>query len=260
MPEPFAMHSPAPEILAGAWGLFRESLLAGRVRRGIKEAVATAVSEGNACPWCVDAHSIVLYATGNGAAVKAVLRHDPNQVLDAEIQAVVWWASSTLSPAAPILADPPFSSQDAAEMIGTAVTFHYLNRMVNILLVRTTLPRNPLVKGAMTRTFGWLYTRSARKTHPPGAALALLPAAPLPTDLDWAESAPNIAGAFARFAAAVEEAGTAVLSPEVRALVHNHLQAWRGKTLVSAGSGSSKQWKGWIKPRRQRPASHYSLR
>src|SRR5207248_1006397 len=118
----FAMH--APEILAGAWGVFRETLLAGRVRREVKEAVAAAVSEGNACPWCVDAHSIVLYATGNGAAVKAVLRHDPNQALEIEMKAVVRWASLTRSPAAPILADPPFASQDAAEMIGTAVTFH----------------------------------------------------------------------------------------------------------------------------------------
>ncbi len=237
VPEPFAMHSPAPEILAGAWGVFRETLLAGRVRREIKEAVATTVSEGNACPWCVDAHSIVLYATGNGAAVKAILRHDPHQASDAEMQAIVQWAQSTHTPEAPILANPPFSSQDAAEMIGTAVTFHYLNRMVNILLVKTNLPRNPLVKGAMKRTFGWLYTRSARQTHPPGAALALLPAAPLPTDLAWAESAPNVAGAFARFAAVVEEAGTAVLSPEVRALVHRHLRAWRGED-----PGLSRMW------------------
>jgi AhpD family alkylhydroperoxidase len=237
VPEPFAMHAPAPEILAGAWGLFRETLLAGHVRRGIKEAVATAVSEGNACPWCVDAHSVVLYATGNSAAVKAILRHDPHQASDAEMQALVRWASSTRSPAAPILADPPFSSQDAAELIGTAVTFHYLNRMVNILLVRTNLPRNPLLKGAMKRTFGWLYTRSARKTHPPGAALALLPAAPLPSDLAWSESAPNVAGAFARFAAVAEEAGAAVLSPEVRTLVHRHLQAWRGED-----PGLSRKW------------------
>ena len=175
VPEPFAMHSPAPEILAGAWGLFRESLLAGRVRRGIKEAVATAVSEGNACLWCVDAHSIVLYATGNGATAKAVLRHDPNQVLDAEIQAVVWWASSTLSPAAPILADPPFSSQDAAEMIGTAVTFHYLNRMVNILLAHclTKIFLSLLRAGMFLRrcsclfsqTLSWLVRSGAEEAH-----------------------------------------------------------------------------------------------
>src|ERR1700730_4917569 len=37
---------------------------------------------------------------------------------------------------------------------------------------------------------------------------------------------------FARFAAVVEEAGTAVLLPEVRALVHRRLQAWRGGELV----------------------------
>jgi len=114
-------------------------------------------------------------------------------------------------------------------MIGTAVTFHYLNRMVNVLLVPTNLPRNPWVKGAMKRALGWLYTSSAHKAHVPGAALELLPDAPLPTDLAWAESAPNVAGAFARFASVVEEAGTAVLSPEVRALVHSRLQAWRGE-------------------------------
>ncbi len=229
VPEPFSMHAPAPQVLAGVWGLFRESLLAGRVRRGIKEAVATAVSESNQCPWCVDAHGVVLYATGNGATVKAVLRHDPQEVSHAEMQAVVQWAVSTRTPDAPMLANPPFASQVAAEMIGTAVTFHYLNRMVNVLLVPTNLPRNPWVKGAMKRALGWLYTSSAHKAHVPGSALELLPAAPLPTDLAWAESAPNVAGAFARFASVVEEAGTAVLSPEVRALVHSRLQAWRGE-------------------------------
>ena len=87
------------------------------------------------------------------------------------------------------MSQPPFTPAEAPEIIGTAVNFHYLNRMVNILLIRTNLPRNPLVKGAMKRTFGWLYRRSARKTHPPGVALALLQAAPLPTDLAWAEPA-----------------------------------------------------------------------
>jgi AhpD family alkylhydroperoxidase len=237
VPEPFSMHAPAPQILAGVWGVFRESLLAGRVRRAIKEAVATAVSESNQCPWCVDAHSVVLYATGNGATIKAVLRHDPQQASDAELQAVVRWALSTRTPDAPLLANPPFASQVAAEMVGTAITFHYLNRMVNVLLVPTHLPRNPWVKGAMKRALGWLYTSSAHKAHIPGAALELLPDAPLPTDLAWAESAPNVAGAFARFAAVVEEAGTAALSPEVRALVHRRLLAWRGED-----TGLGRKW------------------
>lgn len=121
IPPPFAMHSPVPELMAGAWGIFRETLLVGQVRRGLKEAVATAVSEMNQCPFCVNAHSVVLYATGDGEAEKAIAHHGHQQMRDEELQAVVQWALSTFTPGAPILAKPPFSSQHAPEMIGTAV-------------------------------------------------------------------------------------------------------------------------------------------
>src|SRR5262245_16986832 len=33
--EPLAVHSPAPVLLAGAWGVTRETLLVGRVPRGV---------------------------------------------------------------------------------------------------------------------------------------------------------------------------------------------------------------------------------
>ena len=34
VPEPFLVHSPAPELLAGSWSLFREALESGSVPRG----------------------------------------------------------------------------------------------------------------------------------------------------------------------------------------------------------------------------------
>src|SRR5262249_45136927 len=58
VPEPFSIHSPSPDMLAGVWGIFRESLVAGHVDRGLKEIVAATVAKINRCPWCVDAHSI----------------------------------------------------------------------------------------------------------------------------------------------------------------------------------------------------------
>src|SRR5262245_30876330 len=73
VPEPFTLHSPAPDLLAGAWAIFRETLLVGKVRRGIKEALATQVSQANQCPWCVDAHTISLYAAGDGSVARAIL-------------------------------------------------------------------------------------------------------------------------------------------------------------------------------------------
>jgi hypothetical protein len=63
VPEPFTLHSPVPEILAGTWGIFRETMLTGHVRRPIKEAVAAAVSESNRCPWCACACQAAVFLT-----------------------------------------------------------------------------------------------------------------------------------------------------------------------------------------------------
>jgi AhpD family alkylhydroperoxidase len=237
VPEPFTLHSPVPEILAGTWGIFRETILTGHVRRAIKEAVAAAVSESNRCPWCVDAHSIVLHAIGKSDAARAISDHTYQRLKDSQMQSIIRWASATRTSSSPVLATPPFSSQEAAEVIGVAVTFHYLNRMVNVLLVETNLPRNALMKSAMKRTLGWLYSGAARKVYQPGAALELLPDTPLPADLAWAAPIPNVAGAFARFAAVVEQAGVLVLSPVVRSLICKHVNVWQGEDM-----GISRQW------------------
>ena len=223
IPEPFTLHSPVPELLAGIWSIFRESLLAGRVRRGVKEAVAATVSESNRCPWCVDAHTIVLYATGERGAVEAIMHRHPDKRVDAHMQAIIRWAASTWMPGAPMIVHPPFAPQDAPEMIGTAVTFHYLNRMVSAVLSETFLPRFPWLKESMKRMLGWAYAGSARTVYPPGSSLALLPEAELPSDLSWARATPHIAAAFARFAAVIERVGTRSLSQVVRDRVQEHI-------------------------------------
>lgn len=229
LPEPFTLHSPVPEILAGVWSIFRESLVAGQVRRDIKEAVAAAISDSNRCPWCVDAHTISLYATGNSKAVQAIMDHDQTQVAETKMQAIIQWASLTRTPCASIIANPPFSSQDAPEIIGTAVTFHYLNRMVNAMLSQTFLPKSAWMQRVFKRTAGFLYTGAVHKTYPSGRSSALLSIeANLPDDLGWARDIPGIAVAFASFAAVLEHAGATALSPKVRTVVHNHVQSWNG--------------------------------
>src|SRR5580704_3508928 len=56
-----ALLSPSPRVLAASWVMLRETMLVGHtVDRAAKEAVATAVSLGNACPWCVAVHSTML--------------------------------------------------------------------------------------------------------------------------------------------------------------------------------------------------------
>lgn len=237
VPEPFTLHSPVPEILAGAWGIFRETMLTGQIRRAIKEAVAAAVSESNRCPWCVDAHTIVLHAAGESEAARAIVDNAHHRLKDLQMHKMIEWASATGTPDAPVLANPPYTSEEAAEVVGVAITFHYLNRMVNVLLVETNLPRNALMKSAMKRTLGWLYSGTAHKVSQPGASLEFLPDAPLPVDLLWAAPLPNVAGAFARFATVVEQAGALVLSPVARGLICKYVTAWQGEDM-----GLSRQW------------------
>lgn len=130
----------------------------------------------------------------------------------------------------PLLQRPPFSEADAPEIIGTAVAFHYINRMVDIFLDETPLPSNRnWLKGRLKRVAGIYFSRAARRQKVAGGSLALLPEADLPADLGWAAGSPAVTGAFARWAAVVEMAGREALSANVRALVSAHVAAWNGE-------------------------------
>ncbi|MBW1847643.1 MAG: carboxymuconolactone decarboxylase family protein [Deltaproteobacteria bacterium] len=228
--EPFTLHSPSPELLAGAWSACRESLLVGSVRRDIKEAVAATVSRINRCPYCVDAHTIMLNATSARNSADAIIHQRDDRIRDAAVRSIVKWAAATRSPEAKVLLSPPFSRKDAPEIIGTAVFFHYVNRMASVLLSETPLPSNhPLLKGFFTRMAGWFFSRAIHRSKPLGTSLELLPESELPADFTWAKTSPNIAGAFARFAAVVNRAGRDFIPEDVRDCVVKHVETWDGK-------------------------------
>ncbi len=228
--EPFTLHSPSPELLAGAWSACRESLLVGSVRRDVKEAVAATVSRINQCPYCVDAHTIMLNATSARNSADAIIRHRDDQIRDATVRSIAKRAAATRSPRAKVLLSPPLSQKDAPEIIGTAMFFHYVNRMVSVLLSETPLPSNHrLLKGFFTRMAGLFFSMAIHRSKPLGASLELLPESELPADLAWTKTSPNIAGAFARFAAVVNTVGKDFIPEDVRDCVVEQVQAWDGK-------------------------------
>ncbi|MGH3830800.1 MAG: carboxymuconolactone decarboxylase family protein [Pseudonocardiaceae bacterium] len=235
--EPMAVHAAVPTLLAAVWCVNRETLLVGRVRRELKEAVATVVSQLNRCPYCVDAHTIMLHAGSQHRTARLLSRGDYRGLGDPELAAVVGWAASTRSPDAAVLTSPPFDPADAPELIGTAVAFHYINRIVTILLGDSPVPGPSRVLGqsrmreAAKRPAALWFSRAVRRPKNPGAALALLPAAPIPTDLGWATASPFVAGAFARFVRAVTEAGEQALDADTRLCVSERIEAWRGEPV-----------------------------
>jgi AhpD family alkylhydroperoxidase len=235
---PLTLHSPVPHILAGLWSILQETLHTGQVDRGIKEAVAAAVSTTNACPYCVDVHTSMLHATADHAAADAILRGNYDRIRDSQLKAVVEWVVAHRIPPANGVLPPPFACQDAPEIIGTAIAFHYINRMVNVFLGDTFLPVPSALKGLTGRLFGAIAgKRLVARVPRQGESLKFVPQARLPDDLSWAAANPAVAGAFAGFAEVIEAAGAAVLPEPVRVLVWHAVQAWCGEEM-----GISRHW------------------
>ncbi len=236
--DPFLLHSQLPKLLAGVWMACRETELVGKVPRTTKEAVAAAVSVGNQCPFCIDAHTIMLNAAGERTTANAIEGKRLYEIAEPKVKAIAEWALATTSPNNKNLRSPPFSKEEAPEIVGTAVFYHYINRMAIILLGDTPLPSNSaLLKSPLKRVAGLMF-RGAVKLHKNmGESLDFLPPTDLPDDLRWAKTNPVVAQAFARFAAATNQVGEVSLSPEVREQVAGFVERWQGESI-----GVSKQW------------------
>lgn len=105
----------------------------GIVPRAHKEAVVSEVAKTNHCPYCISAHTLMMQASGEEDASKIVLNNNGN-VNDPLLQQRIEWGAATRTPDAPILKNPPFTVEEAPEIIGGALAFHYINRMVNIFI------------------------------------------------------------------------------------------------------------------------------
>ncbi|HET9255347.1 MAG TPA: carboxymuconolactone decarboxylase family protein [Pseudonocardiaceae bacterium] len=237
---PVALHSPAPDVLAASWLMLRETLLVtGQVERTVKETVATAVSLGNSCPFCVTVHSGTLTGLIRSDDAAALANDHIDSVTDPRVRAIGAWARASSTEEGAARYRPVCSVTEAPELIGTAVLLQYLNRMVNVFLGEVPLPPGvPRVAlGRVTRVLGGMIRAAAGQEHQPGAAIDLLPPAPLPADLSWATASPVVAEAFARACAAVDAAGVRSVSALVRELVSRELAGWHGEAR-----GPSRAW------------------
>lgn len=234
-----ALHSPVPEVMAGAWSMLRETLMAGQVNRSHKEAVAATVSRANECPFCVDAHTVMLRATSDDDVANAILQDAHERIQDPSIRALVQWVwanrTANANPALPL----PFSQSEAPEIVGTAMTFHYLNRMANIFLGDSLLPFSmpSTLKTFTYRLYAATEGKRVVRTLPSGKSLKFVPQTPLPDDLLWADGNPAVAGALAGLAMVIEEAGRQTLREPVRLLVKERVRAWNGEAM-----GMSRKW------------------
>lgn len=247
---PVALHAPAPRVLAASWLMLRETLLmTGRLERPVKEAVATAVSRANTCPFCVTVHNNTLSGltvhddTLPGLAGPAEMLLTADGQLgpgtDVAVRAATAWAADSMTEPGAAQHQPVCQADQAPELIGTAVLLHYLNRMVNVFLGEVPLPPGvpKFMLGRVMRTLGGMIRAAAREPHPPGMSLQLLPSASLPGDLSWAAADSVVAEAFARACAAIDEAAARSVPDVVKDAVTAELAGWHGEPR-----GPSRAW------------------
>src|ERR1039458_7936700 len=193
VPDPFLLHSASPRLLGGVWAACRETLVAGRAPRHLTELVATVVSQINSCPYCVDAHTTMLRAGEHGALAGSPLAGVATDGLDDESRSFAAWAGATRSPGADVLGDPPFDAGLAPELIGTAVAFHYINRMVTILASPSPFPGPRALRPLTTRIAPRLFARAVKRPKVAGDSLRFLERAEPPEDMGWAKGSPPVA-------------------------------------------------------------------
>lgn len=277
VPDPLLLHSPDPVLLLGTWAMLRESVLVGTVPRRLKETVAAAVSRANRCPFCVEAHTVMMGAAGDpdGARALAGRPGRRRRVLpDSEAEALARWAEATAHPESRQLRRPPFAPRHREEILATACCFHYMNRMATVFLADSILPRpgrwlrRPLLAFAARALRGRIAS-----DLPPGQAVPLLERCQTPVQtpppprcqtprqtvpgISWTAPDSTIREAMELWYGGCEEAGARVLSEGARRRVGGRVTGWRGGPLPLSG--------GWIDrtldrlPEDERPAARLAL-
>jgi len=233
LPEPLSMLSPDEALVTAWWATLRETLLVGNAPRARKEAVAAAIAATQRCPWCIDAHTTMLYAAGDSATAAAILADIAPSDADPNAPYVAW-ARGTAAPGGPAA---PFAPAVAVEYISTAMIFHFVTRLVLVLLDETFLPGGPRAQSLLRRAAGFALSRKVHASLRPGLAADRLEVRPLPEDLAWAATSAPVATALAAMSDRLERSEH--LPEAGREIVRNAVRAWRGEPQPMSSSWTS---------------------
>ncbi|MFD4019894.1 carboxymuconolactone decarboxylase family protein [Streptomyces sindenensis] len=236
---PFVALSSAPDLMAGAWALMREALLSGHASRTEKELVTYGVSLANRCPFCVGAHTLLLYAGGDPELAGALARGEhPKDPGHAHLLA---WGQDMRNPA-------PFSADEAPEFVGSALAFHFINRIVSALIDEESVSGGADPDELLDSEAGRALVRAVRGRPEPGLSLPLLGTeGPRPA---WAADTP-VGAAFGALRSAAH-AGAGLLEERDAAFVRESVAAWDGfGPLPLSGEG--------LPDRAERPGARLAL-
>jgi len=197
--EPLVLHSLNEELLAGVWAILYETvLIENKVKRSIKETIATCESEINKCNYCADAHSIMIIGTENKLQHNIQSVKDGKSELKTKEDKLILWALNNLNLNDDIILSPPFNKSERPEIIGTAVLFYYINRMVNIFALDTPLPTSKMKGLVKYLASNLIFKKVIKKKKVKGESLTFIDVGNRYKfdSFEWASEIPEIQTAF----------------------------------------------------------------
>ena len=227
--------SGVPDLFAAIWTGGRETVLVDdQLDRTTKEALTATLSSINDCPYCGDMMVSLVHAADKPDDAAKILNEAEESITDPLLRERLLWVRSVATPGAAPPSSTPFNSAQLPEVIGSLMALSDINRFSHIVMDGS--PVNApfglqAVKAFALRLFGGELRATHRHPLEPGRTLHLLPEADLPDDMQWAGPNPRVAGAVARWAAAVERESMQVIPDRTRQLVHNSLEQWQGEQM-----------------------------
>ncbi|RMG33997.1 MAG: hypothetical protein D6732_11055 [Methanobacteriota archaeon] len=233
---PLALSIPSHRVHAVRWAMAREAFVVEtHVKRVSKEIVAAAIAQINQCPYCEEVHGTSISSSGDRQTAKAIARGNWQWLGDEKTKAILEWSLNTRNPTAEIIRNPPFSFQEAPEIIGTALVFHSTNRLVSIFLEDSPLPRflakSWAKKLALFIASKTLFRSMVTKKASAGDALKFIEKYPAPKNLSWAQSIPPYVQALAAQEVLLTKIEAQVIPDRTAQLFKDFVNRWQGEDM-----------------------------
>ncbi|HHC80389.1 MAG TPA: hypothetical protein ENK46_10945 [Flavobacteriia bacterium] len=231
---PLTLSTPSERVHAVRWAVARESFVVETfVKRVNKEIVATCVAQLNQCPYCEDAHGASIMSSGDIQTANMLTSGTWKNLKDEKTKQLIDWSLHTRTPNATIVKNPPFSREEAPEIIGTALVFHSTNRLVNIFLEASPLPNfltgNRIKKTALKIAAKTLFKSMITNSAKAGESLQFIQNYSVSKTLAWPESIPAFAKALAAERVVLKEIEEEIIPLPLVQLFKNHVNKWQGE-------------------------------
>ena len=221
---PNSLSTPSERVHPLRWAGIREFLaVENHIPRVTKEAIAATISELNNCPYCEEAHETAIAALGDKA------------VIDEKIKAIIVWSQNTRNPDAEIIKNPPFKITEAPEIIGTALLFHSINRLVSIFVSESLLPgilSNKYIKKTALKFAAKTIVKSfVEKELEAGDSLQFIEHRTVLKHLQWAKSLPAYGQIFTAIDSVLKDIEKDIIPPTSARILKEAIDVWQGEDM-----------------------------